>query len=417
MTANDYGAQLNLVGWVLCSVSVVVVGARCYCRLFLIRNFGLDDMFMVLALASGIAMAALVTAGVHYGYGLHLADITNANDQEKALMYTYLAPSISIVASTLGKISMVLFLVRLLGHSAKKRHVWFLSSVTVVMIGLNLFAIGILLGGCTPMQKAWVPTTPGTCIHPNMLEYGGRIQSSEKTSNDAFDMFADLRSSERYHGFDNSYIPGLHGLEAPDEKKHKMGTYIFDVWRAAAATFVKVYYMRDLTELSDVTYSWVPISIWAEVFVLNIAGSLPTLRPLYSQIRGHLPSSMGYARSRKNQGESSDRRPGIGQDTAGSEPSRKGPRAGNVTIDLVEIDNMNMNTKREAGLSTESILRTNNDEAHALSTPGRSSKNPSLDLEAQNEFGIQVRQDFSLGYGNCSERDTVAFDSSKRPQM
>jgi hypothetical protein len=124
-------------------------------------------------------MTALVSTGVHHGYGLHLEDIQGSQDREQALMYTYLAPSISIVASTFGKVSMVLFLVRLLGQSAKQLHLWFLYSVTFVMIGLNIFAIGILLGGCSPMQRAWIPNLAGTSINSNMLEYGGRIQASE----------------------------------------------------------------------------------------------------------------------------------------------------------------------------------------------------------------------------------------------
>lgn len=123
-------------------------------------------------------MTALVSAGVNHGYGLHLEDIKDPRDRERALMYTYIAPSISIVASTFGKISMVLFLIRLLGYSAEKRLLWFLSSVTGVMVGLNGFAIGILLGGCSPMRKAWVPNTLGTCINPAIIEYGGRVQSS-----------------------------------------------------------------------------------------------------------------------------------------------------------------------------------------------------------------------------------------------
>jgi len=65
-------------------------------------------------------MTVLVSAGVHHGYGMHLADIKTPEDRKKALMYTYVAPSVSIFAATFGKISMVLFLVRLLGHSAKK---------------------------------------------------------------------------------------------------------------------------------------------------------------------------------------------------------------------------------------------------------------------------------------------------------
>jgi hypothetical protein len=35
-----------------------------------------------------------------------------------------------------------------------------------------------------------------------------------------------------------------------------------DEYSAAAATFVKVYYMRDLTKLSDVTHAWAPIALW-----------------------------------------------------------------------------------------------------------------------------------------------------------
>lgn len=124
-------------------------------------------------------MTALVSAGVYHGYGLHLEDIKDPRDREQALKYTYVAPSISIVASTFGKVSMVLFLIRLLGHSARKRHLWFLWSVTLIMILLNVFAIGILLGGCSPMRKAWIPTTPGTCINPDMFEYGGRVQSGK----------------------------------------------------------------------------------------------------------------------------------------------------------------------------------------------------------------------------------------------
>lgn len=136
-------------------------------------------------------MTALVSAGVSHGYGLHLEDINDPNDREKALMYTYIAPAVSIVAATFGKVSMVLFLVRLLGHSASRRHLWFLYSITVIMVGLNIFAMGILLGGCLPMLKAWIPTTPGTCINPKFFEYGGRIQSSIKIPNSVHRVNAD----------------------------------------------------------------------------------------------------------------------------------------------------------------------------------------------------------------------------------
>jgi hypothetical protein len=117
--------------------------------------------------------------GADHGYDLHLEDIKDLWDRGQALMYTYIAILISIVAWTFGKVTMVLFIVRILGRSAEKRHLWFLYSVTFVMVGLNTFSTELLLGGWFPMQKAWIPSLSGMCIDSDMLEYGGRIQVSE----------------------------------------------------------------------------------------------------------------------------------------------------------------------------------------------------------------------------------------------
>ena len=48
--ANDYRKQLDQVAWSLCVLSTLTVCARCYCRAWVLRNFGWDDGFMVLAL-------------------------------------------------------------------------------------------------------------------------------------------------------------------------------------------------------------------------------------------------------------------------------------------------------------------------------------------------------------------------------
>jgi hypothetical protein len=118
---------------------------------------------------------------------------------------------------------------------------------------------------------------------------------------------------------------------------------------------VRLLVLRQAPPLTDLTH------YRAEVFVLIIAGSLPTLRPFYSLIRGHLPSKLTSAWSRKIRTVSRSQNYDSNQEpfhTIGSEPSRRaGPRgAGNITIDLGEMDNMNLNTKQDAGSSAESIL-------------------------------------------------------------
>lgn len=106
-------------------------------------------------------MATLVSIGVKHGYGLHLEDIIELNGRELALKYTYISPAPSIIASTSGKISMVLFLLRLLGHSATRRHRYFLFSVAAIMVALNIFTIGVILGQCSPIEKSWKPWIAG----------------------------------------------------------------------------------------------------------------------------------------------------------------------------------------------------------------------------------------------------------------
>ncbi|KAF2624502.1 hypothetical protein BU25DRAFT_450590 [Macroventuria anomochaeta] len=51
---------------------------------------------------------------------------------------------------------------------------------------------------------------------------------------------------------------------------------------AASATLAKIWYMRDISRLTNVTYAWAQISLCylAELFILIITGSLPTLRPI-----------------------------------------------------------------------------------------------------------------------------------------
>jgi hypothetical protein len=124
-------------------------------------------------------MATLVSIGVKHGYGLRLEDIIELNERKLALKFTYISPSPSILASTSGKISKVLFLLRLLGHSATRRHRYFLFSVAAIMVALNIFTNGVILGQCSPIEKGWKPWIPGKCLSARWFDIGGRIQAGQ----------------------------------------------------------------------------------------------------------------------------------------------------------------------------------------------------------------------------------------------
>jgi hypothetical protein len=50
--SRRYQQLLDRMGWTLCALAIVVVGARTYCRSVAVRTFTLDDCFMVMALVS-----------------------------------------------------------------------------------------------------------------------------------------------------------------------------------------------------------------------------------------------------------------------------------------------------------------------------------------------------------------------------
>ena len=179
-------------------------------------------------------------------------------------------------------------------------------------------------------------------------------------------------------------------------------------------------------------------------------GSIPTLKPLLSQMQGHMPCIGSYALSKKRSTRVSK------ITTARSKSSNRFQHRGHgdVTIALDEIDNM---TRQQAGSSTESILVTSKEEATVKATTSQASGSPrhspppsprmqpvetpaaaaaaaaasttttitkrlpsplwkdrpSRDVSA--DCAIQVQRDFTIGYDEHSKQDTIAFERSKRP--
>lgn len=122
---------------------------------------------------------------VSYGLGMHTGDIATPEDKVNAAKYTVIAPNFSVVSTTTGKISVAIFLIRLMGQSAKSWQRWFLYILTVVSIAWNVFAIVVIIGFCRPAKKIWLPDTEGSCFSLQLQLIGG-------TSQAAFNAFADL---------------------------------------------------------------------------------------------------------------------------------------------------------------------------------------------------------------------------------
>ncbi|KAH8429171.1 uncharacterized protein LDX57_006840 [Aspergillus melleus] len=175
----DQRKSLTGVSWGFASVSIIVVSIRVYTRALYTRRAGWDDFFIALSLVSALVCSALVQVGVSYGLGLHATDITNPEAKIQAFKYTVIAPNFSMVSTTTGKISVVIFLLRLMGPTASAWRRWFLYILTVISIGMNILAVIVVIGFCRPAEKIWRPETPGSCFSLQLQLVAGTAQACE----------------------------------------------------------------------------------------------------------------------------------------------------------------------------------------------------------------------------------------------
>jgi hypothetical protein len=116
---------------------------------------------------------------LHYGLGMHTHDIRDPLNLAYALKYKIIAPAFSVVSTTTAKISVVLFLLRLMGQTASRPKKYFLYGLTVISIILNVLALWIIVGLCNPPSKLWFPETPGKCFKIHVQLYIGELQAGK----------------------------------------------------------------------------------------------------------------------------------------------------------------------------------------------------------------------------------------------
>ncbi|CAK42146.1 uncharacterized protein An14g05850 [Aspergillus niger] len=257
----DKGPQITAVSWSFGGVAIIVVTIRLYTRLILTRKAGWDDFFIVLSLVSypcksllyntsanpdgawmqlsAIVCSGLAQTGVHYGLGKHMADISNAEWKIEAFKYTVIAPNFSMVSTTTGKLSVAVFLLRLMGQTASPAKRWFLYIFSIISVAWNVLAIVAIMGYCRPAEKIWRPEVPGSCFSLKFQLIAGISQAS-------FNAFADLTLA---------LFPIIifWSVQLPWKMKLGVIAVMGAGILAAAATLVKAILLKSLPAHSDIT--------------------------------------------------------------------------------------------------------------------------------------------------------------------
>ncbi|MCJ1388703.1 hypothetical protein MMC18_001552 [Xylographa bjoerkii] len=238
------------------------------------KNIGWDDhtMFATFALFLGaviISTVELLHGGARHMYYLmldpsQLVYITELN---------WISQPFAIMALGLGRISVALFLLRLLGPNSVWRRWFLIFNNYFVFIQCALESI-FCFTQCRPVQAIWNPATPGAdCWAPDV------------TTN--FNIA--VASYTAFHDFCLALLPItiVWGLQMARQKKIAICLFLGLGVFAGVTAVIKIVYLNNLNDRSDLTWDSYELEAWtaAQIFLLILCGTIPALKPLYDQGR------------------------------------------------------------------------------------------------------------------------------------
>ncbi|KAJ5133750.1 hypothetical protein N7526_005115 [Penicillium atrosanguineum] len=272
---DDKGPKILAVLWTLTGLTALIVAARMFIRLRLLKNFGIDDYLIVISMVMSFAYCGVTTAGVNVGFGKHAAALTQENF-ELAILLNTVSFLFGIVSFTIPKLAVTAMLTRILNPGLpQKIWLWLLVGTAAAV---SCICIIILFTMCDPPEALWhvhlVTEDGATCKSVWML-----VDYAIFTG--ALSAFVDL-----YLAF--YPITTLLKLHMSLRKRLALCAALGLGSIACAMAIIKCTQLKGLADKSDYTYGTADLVMWTniEANVVVIASCIPTLQPLLELIMG-----------------------------------------------------------------------------------------------------------------------------------
>ncbi|KAL8341817.1 hypothetical protein RB598_003651 [Gaeumannomyces tritici] len=292
---ENYNRGPEIIG-ASCTLAVlasVVVCLRIWVRIKIIRQMAVEDYLMALSVML-VGLAVTNVPMVYKGAGRHMEYIPPA-DLSAALHINFATQPTALIALGIAKLSVGTFLVRVSPSRFYTRFIWILLGVTVLSTGVGTLQIMLQ---CRPMEFIWNKALPGggQCIPGDVMVSVAYIGFSVGIATDF--IFAVLP------------IPMLWNVQLNWRVKLAiMGILSLGLFTTVAG-IVKTMFIANLGKEGDFMWDSVDITIWytTEIAVAIIAGSIPSLKPLFKKIlastwaRRYAYGGSGYGANSKSRG-------------------------------------------------------------------------------------------------------------------
>jgi len=279
------GRGPELVGTIglFVALSTITVLLRCYCRIILIKNFGLDDFYCVTAWALFCMYSAFATLGAHHGTGQHAWDIPQ-DVLPVGLKWWWSCELAYILSMMALKASICIFLLRIAVVPMHKYIIW---SVLVVHSVFSVYFGFIFLFQCIPSAYFWTQYTggKGSCMDPKII----------------VDSFYGYSAISCAGDWTLGILPIFIVVKLQMNARTKLSVACILAVGAIAstATIVRIPYIAGMSNIADFLWATSDVAIWStiEIGIGITASATATLRPLFRIMLGSTQNASGHKSS------------------------------------------------------------------------------------------------------------------------
>ncbi|KAL1796731.1 hypothetical protein ACET3X_005271 [Alternaria dauci] len=169
---HDQGPVIGRVSMAMYTMAVAIVALRCFTRGYIVKKFGLDDLFIAIAVTLGAAQTVTILLQIEHGQGRHASEL-HVEQFDKMLMYQWINMLIYFVANWAVKMSILALYYRI-GYG-KQGLPWIVQSPAVWTVAafMTAFSFSVFLTQlfiCTPVSRVWdIEAQPDGCINTAMF--------------------------------------------------------------------------------------------------------------------------------------------------------------------------------------------------------------------------------------------------------
>lgn len=246
---------------VMTIASTVAVVLRLLARNMSAAKYGMDDLFIVIALALTYGLNANELIALQFGFGKHQL-MLSFNHMKKFLLIYYETQIILTCAITTTRLSLLLFYCRVFPIQRFRT----ITAITgLVIIAWWMGTTLAIMFTCIPVHAFWDRSVEGKCVNEHTQVYA--ITGTEVATNIAVIILP---------------IPWLWGLHLPTPKKIALGG-IFLLGSFVCISCIIRYPFLIAFQQGDSSFTIVPTALWVvvECNLGIVSVCLPIMRPLF----------------------------------------------------------------------------------------------------------------------------------------